>query len=169
MAQNKAFSEKSHTVVTVGLLSAILIAVQVALAPLPNIELVSPLILIFTLTYKRKIFYIIYVFALVEGLIYGFGIWWFNYLYVWTIWAVIVLIMQKNRSPLVWAIACGAFGLSFGTLCAIPYFITGGWAGGVAYWIEGIPFDVIHCVANFVVTLTLYKPLMKLMAMVNKN
>lgn len=163
------FSEKSRTVVTVGLLSAILIAVQVALAPLPNIELVSPHILIFTLTYKKKAFYIIYVFALVEGLIYGFGIWWFHYLYVWAIWACVVLIMQKNKSAFVWAIACGAFGLLFGTLCAIPYFIVLGWAGGVAYWIEGIPFDVIHCISNFAVTLVLYKPLMKLTATVNKR
>lgn len=163
----KAFSERSHTVVTVGLLSAILVAVQVGLAFLPNIELVSVLLLVFTLTYKNKVFYIIYVFAILEGLIYGFGIWWFNYLYVWTVWAIIVMIMRKNNSVILWAVACGAFGLGFGALCAIPYFITGGIGGGIAYWTAGIPYDITHCIANFAVTFILFKPLMKLMEMVN--
>lgn len=165
----KAFSERSRTVVTVGLLSAILVAVQVGLAFLPNIELVSVLILVFALTYKRKVFYIIYVFALLEGLIYGFGIWWFNYLYVWTVWAIIVMIMRKNNSVIIWAIACGAFGLGFGALCAIPYFITGGIGGGIAYWTAGIPYDITHCIANFAVTFILFKPLMKLMETVNRQ
>ena len=58
-----------------------------------------------------------------------------------------------------WAALAGAFGLSFGFLCAIPYFFIGGPAGGVSYWISGIPFDLVHCASNTLLTLVLWKPL----------
>lgn len=31
----------------------------------------------------------------------------------------------------------------------------------LSYWVSGIPFDLIHCGGNFVMTLVLYKPLKK--------
>ena len=33
----------------------------------------------------------------------------------------------------------------------------------LSYWVSGITFDLIHCAGNFVFTLTLYKPLYKVM------
>ncbi len=147
-----------RTVVTMGLLGAILLAVQVGLAVLPNVELVTPLILIYTLVYRKKVFYAIYVFVLMEGLIYGFGIWWVSYLYIWSILAVVVLIFSKNQSVILWAVISAAYGLAFGFLCAFPYFLSGGIGAGLAYWAAGIPFDIIHCVSNFVVTLIVFKP-----------
>ena len=72
---------KIRQLVTLGLLSAILLVGQLALAPLPNIELVSTLLIIYTQAFKKQVFFIIYVFALLEGLLFGFGIWWVSYLY----------------------------------------------------------------------------------------
>ena len=33
----------------------------------------------------------------------------------------------------------------------------------LSYWVSGITFDLVHCAGNFVFTLTLYKPLYKVM------
>lgn len=150
---------KTKELITLSFLGALLLVLQVALAPLPNVEVVSLLITLYTLHYRSKVLYIIYLFALLEGCIYGFGIWWLNYLYVWTVLWAITMAFSKNRSMVFWAVIQGFFGLCFGALCAIPYALAGGWYAGFSYWVSGIPFDLIHCVSNVVVTLVLYKPL----------
>lgn len=147
-----------------GLLAAVLLVLQLVMAPLPNIELVSPLILLYTLVFGSQVFFIIVPFVLVEGLLYGFGLWWFGYLYVWPLWALAVLLLvRRSQRPLVWAVACGAFGLCFGALFSIPYFFTGGLWAGVSYWLSGIPFDLLHCAGNFVLTLLVGQPLYRVL------
>jgi len=160
---------KIKDIAIIAMLSAILITVQVTLGFLPNVELVSVLIILYTLVFGRKSLAIIYVFVTVEGFIYGFGLWWFNYLYVWTILYFITRLFKKYRSPLVWAIISGFYGLSFGALCAIPYFIAGGIASGMAYWTMGIPFDVIHGVSNFFITLFVFIPFYYIMKKLNNG
>ena len=147
----------------VALCAALLIAQQVALAALPNIELVSLLVMLFTLRFRAKALYIIYVFVLAEGLIYGFGDWWFMYLYVWTVLAGLTWIFRGLRSPWLFAALSGAFGLLFGTLCSFVYLAYYGPAAMIAKWISGLPFDLIHGAANFAVCLALWKPLYALL------
>lgn len=146
-----------------GFLSAILLIGQVGMAFLPNIEPVTTLIILYTLTYKKHVFSVIYTFVLLEGIVHGFGIWWMSYLYIWSILALIVLALQKIDSVILWAVISGAFGLSFGALCAIPYLISGGPGAAFAYWTNGIPYDILHCAGNFVLTLVLYKPLLPIL------
>lgn len=150
---------KAKEIVLFGMLGSLLLVVQIGLAFLPNIELISLLIIIYTIKYKKKALYIIYLFALLEGLYYGFGVWWIMYLYVWTVLWLVTMLFRKNTYPLVWAFVSGCFGLGFGALCSIPYFFIGGMHMGIAYWISGIPFDITHCIGNVVVTLFLYKPI----------
>lgn len=145
--------------VLIALLSALLLVLQVGLAFLPNIEVVSLLIIIYTLFFKKKTLYIIYIFALLEGLIYGFGIWWIMYLYVWTILWGITMLLKEEKSPIIWAFISGFFGLFFGTLCSVPYFITGGVSMGLSWIASGLMMDIIHGIANFFVALVLFQPL----------
>ena len=56
------------------MLTAILFLGQVCMAFLPNIEVVTLLVILYTQVYKKKVFFIIYAFALLEGVFYGFGI-----------------------------------------------------------------------------------------------
>jgi len=142
-----------------GVFAALLVALQVGLSFLPNIELVTLLIILMTCRFGKKSLLAVGVFVLVEGLIYGFHIWWINYLYVWPLLVVVVLLLKKGSHPLLWAIVAGLFGLLFGTLCSIPYFITGGLGAGFGYILSGIPFDLIHCISNFFLVLLLYRPL----------
>ena len=155
----------SRRVVLCSLPAALMTALQLAMAPLPNIEPVSLLVLVCALVFGRDVFYIIFTFVLLEGLVHGFHLWWISYLYIWPLWAGIVLLLgKKDRSPLAWAAACGAFGLSFGGLCALPYLAGGAWAA-LSYWAAGIPFDLLHCAGNFVLTLVLEHPLRRALSL----
>lgn len=162
-ATQKKQSDKTQQLVTMAVLSAILLVGQLGMAFLPNIEPVSTLIILYTLTYKKQVFPIIYAFVLLEGIIFGFGIWWVSYLYIWSILALITLLFRKMDSALLWAVISGAFGLLFGVLCAIPYLISGGFYAAFSYWSAGIPYDVLHCIGNFGLTLILYNPLLHLL------
>ena len=141
------------------LFGALLVISQVALSFLPNIELVSVLTLIFAQKFGKKVFYIIYTFVLVEGAIYGPGVWWIMYFYVWTILALVVILARIPKKTLPAAITTGAFGLVFGALCSIPYIFLSGPKAALAFYLAGIPYDITHCIGNFIITLALYYPL----------
>lgn len=149
--------------------AAVLLVVQVGLAFLPNIELVSLLIMIYAKSFGKKVFWIIHVFVFLEGIIYGFGIWWINYLYVWSILAGVVLLLKKQESIWIWALVAGFFGLLFGAFCAIPYFFAGGIGAGFAYWVSGIPYDILHCIGNIVVCIALYRPISRILPKLYKT
>ena len=57
------------------------------LEALPNVELVSTLTMVYTLVYRRQALIPIFLFILMEGVLWGFGLWWFPYLYLWPIGA----------------------------------------------------------------------------------
>lgn len=145
------------------LCTALIFVLQVVMGPLANVELVSLLIMLYTRWFGRQTLLVIYLFALLEGVFYGFHVWWIMYLYVWTILWLLATLLNRRESPLLaWALLSGGFGLVFGLLCAVPYWITGGIGTAVAWWISGIPFDLIHGVANFVLVLVLFQPLDRL-------
>ena len=164
MDRNSLRTASRHVVVN-ALLAALMTVLQVVMAPLPNIEPVSLLILVYTLVYGGQVFYIVYTFVLLEGLLFGFHLWWVTYLYIWTLWAAVVLLLRRGREkpPLMWAAASGAFGLSFGALDALPY-LAGGTMAAFSRWVSGIPFDVLHCLGNFFLALALERPLYRLLA-----
>ena len=150
-------------VVLFGMLGAMTFALQVAMAPLPNIEPVSLLVMLFAAVFGWKSLYTVYVFVVMEVLFHGLGIWNINYLYVWTILAVAALMLRKMESPLGWAILSAVFGMCFGALCGIVDVFIGGFSYAVTKWISGIPFDLLHCGGNFVLALVLWKPLRNLL------
>jgi energy-coupling factor transport system substrate-specific component len=69
--------------------------------------------------------------------------------------------MRRNRSAFIWAFVAAIHGLLFGLLYALAYYFVGGFEMVLAKWVSGIPFDLAHCVGNFVLTLLLFKPLYK--------
>jgi energy-coupling factor transport system substrate-specific component len=104
------------------------------------------------------------VFVLLEGLLYGFGWWFFFYLYVWPILVGVALLLRRwNLSWILWTVVGGLFGLFFGPLSALQSLVVGGWPMAFSYWVSGIPFDVLHCVGNAVMCGLFLKPLTGLM------
>lgn len=147
-----------------GILTAVLLGGQVALAALPNVEVVSLLVILYALALGRQVFLVVYAFVLLEGCLYGFGLWWVSYLYVWTLLAGLALALRRRDLPaLFWAIVSGFFGLAFGALCALPYLVAGGPAAALSYWLAGLGFDLIHCAGNFFLCLLLFRPLHRLL------
>lgn len=145
--------------VAAGLLAALLYAQQVLLSGLPNIHLTALLVMLYAVCLPRLAMPAVAVFILLEGITYGFGIWWVSYLYVWPLLVAVVWCLRRCESTVVWAVLGGVFGLCFGALCSLPFLFAGGPSAALAYWIAGIPFDLAHCVGNFVLTLLLWKPL----------
>ena len=145
--------------VVLSLLGTLMFAAKMCLAGLPNIEPVSLLVIVYTLVYGKKALYPIYIYVAMELMFWGLGLWNLMYLYVWLVLFFLTLLFRHMESPWGWAILSGAFGLSFGLLCTPVYWITGGWAFGLSWWISGIPWDVVHCVGNFVIALVLVRPL----------
>lgn len=143
----------------IGVMIAVLEAVKHALAFLPNVELVTLLVILYTLYFGNKIIYVIAAFILLEGCWYGFGLWWVMYAYMWPLLALLTYLLRKQESVWVFSILAGAFGLCFGALCSIPYFFIGGAKTAFAWWVAGIPYDVIHCVSNFLLCRILFCPL----------
>lgn len=134
---------------------------QVIMASLPNIELVSFLTVIVARRFGFKSFISVYTFAFLEIVTYGFSIWNIMYLYVWAILALMVLPFRRIDNVFLYTVISGAFGIAFGTLCSIPYFITGGFAMGISWIIYGFSFDITHCIGNVVLMAVLYIPITK--------
>jgi energy-coupling factor transport system substrate-specific component len=160
-----------------GIVVALMIASKIALASLPNIELVSFLIIVFTKKLEKKMMFVIPAYLVLEILIFGFDIMWAAAsLYIWFILYMAVRIFGRTESSVSLAVLSGVYGLVFGFLCSFPYIfiITGknpsaGLSSAIAYWIAGIPYDIIHCVSNFTVMLVLYKPISALFQRINKE
>ena len=137
---------------------ALLIAVQVVLGFLPNIELVTTLLMVFGAVCGGYSLISVYVFVLAEGLIYGFAPWWIGYTYVWLIPAVLGILMRECKNPLFPAAFSALFGLLFGLLTAPPILLIERYSA-VPYLVANIPYDIMHCVGNAVLTALLYLPL----------
>lgn len=150
-------------IVLIGLMVATLEAGKIALSFLPNIEIVSLLIALYTIIFGRKILYAVFVFVVIECLVWGFGLWSIMYFYIWPLLALISYLFRNQKSVWFWSILLAIYGLIFGALCSIVYLFAGGFSGAISWWIAGIPYDIIHCVGNFAVTLVLYKPLSKVL------
>ncbi len=151
------------------LLGALMFGAKMAMAELPNIEPVSLLVLVYTVVFGKKALYPIYVYVMLELLVWGLGLWNLNYLYVWLTLFLLALCFRRMETPWGWAVLSGAFGLAFGLLCAPVYLLSGGWAFALSWWISGIPFDVLHCVGNFAMALVLMKPLTKGLNMLKRR
>lgn len=142
---------------------------KIALASLPNIHINAVLIILAAVFFGWKAMYAVGVYVMLEGIVFGFGIWWISYLYVWPLLCAVCVLMRRNDSALIWAVVAAIHGLLFGALCSLPYFFIGGWQMAFSYWIGGISFDLAHCAGNFVLTLALYRPLKKAMEAVLKK
>lgn len=146
-----------------GILGALTFAMKVAMAGLPNIEPVSLTILVYGAVFGLKALYPTYVYVVMEIMYFGLGTWNICYLYIWAILAVAAWLLRGMKGSFGWAVLAGAYGLLFGALCGIVDIFIGGFAYAAAKWASGIPFDIAHCIGNFLITLVLFKPLRQLL------
>ena len=157
-------------VALVGMMVAVIEVCKVAMMELANIELTSFWLLIFSKHFGNKVYFVVPVFIFIEGAIFGLGDWWFMYLYAWPLLVLVAHIFRKSNDPFTWAIISGIFGLSFGFLCTFTkIFFMGSAAAAFGWWISGIPWDLVHGAANFILMLVLYKPMEKAVTQIKKK
>ncbi len=149
--------------------AALMIVLKEVMGFLPNLHPVTLIIILLAHWFGLYSLLPIYVFVIVEGFLYGFHIWWICYLYVWAILAVIITAIRKNGSTVVYTIVAAIYGILFGTLCSIPYFITGGFGYGMGWIISGLGYDIIHMIGNAVSVTLLFRPLSKVLERINMS
>ena len=146
-----------------GMLGGLTFAAKVTMMALPNIEPVSLLIMVYAVTMGKKCLFPVYIYVLLELFVYGIGIWSIGYIYVWPLLALVAWLLRDMKSPFGWAVVSGGFGLLFGALFAPMQLLIGGPGFALSWWLSGIPFDLIHCGANFALALVLFVPLRRLL------
>lgn len=138
-----------------GMLGAVMYVSKMIMELIPNVHLLGTFIVAFTVVYRQKALYPIYVYVFLNGLFSGFAAWWIPYLYVWTVlWAFVMLLPRKMPAkiqPLVYMCVCAAHGFLFGTLYAPAQALIFGlsFQGMVAWIVAGLPWDCIHGISNF--------------------
>ena len=109
----------------------------------------SLFVILFTLVFRKRVVGALGVFILLEGLVYGFGFWWLNYLYVWPLLALLTYLFRWMTKSWQWAVFSGLYGLAFGTFCSLAYLPIGGIPDDDLLDYGGFPFDIAHAVRKF--------------------
>lgn len=139
-----------------GMLGALMFASKLLMELLPNIHLVGTFIVAFTVVYRQKALYPLYIFVLLTGLYAGFATWWVPYLYIWTVlWGMVMLLprqLPKKVAPFIYMAVCGLHGLLYGVLYApVQALLFGmGLKATLAWIVAGLPFDAAHAAGNLV-------------------
>lgn len=145
---------KTREMVVFAMLGAIMYISKIVMDFAPNIHLLGTFIVAFTVKYRWKALYPIYVFVLITGLLNGFSSWWIPYLYIWTLlWGITMLLpkkMSQKIKPIVYMVVCASHGFLYGILYAPSQAIIYGLSfdGMIAWIVAGLPFDMIHGISN---------------------
>lgn len=138
-----------------GMLGAVMYASKVLMEVAPNIHLIGAFIVAFTVVYRKKALYPIYIYVFLCGIFGGFAAWWIPYLYVWTVlWGAVMLLPEnipKRIRPFVYMAVSAAHGFLFGTLYAPAQALLFGMnvKGMIGWIVAGLPWDFIHGISNF--------------------
>lgn len=155
------------------MLGAVMYASKMIMEALPNIHLLGTFITAFTVVYRRKALYPIYIFVLLMGLLHGFNAWWLPYGYIWTVlWGMVMLLPKRipdRWQPVVYMTVSAVHGLLYGILYAPVQALVMGLnlEGTVAWIMTGLPWDVMHGMSNFVFGI-LIVPLVRVLRMAER-
>lgn len=138
------------------MLGALMYVSKVIMEWAPNIHLVGVFVVAFTVVYRAKALYPIYIYVLLTGMYAGFATWWIPYLYIWTVlWGITMLLPKKMKKPVavvVYSVVNALHGYGYGILYAPAQALLYGlnFKGMIAWIVAGFPFDVIHGTSNLI-------------------
>ena len=141
---------------------------------LPNFHLLGMFIVALTVVYRKKALIPIYVYVMLDGLFHGFNLWWYPYLYIWTVLWLFTMILPKKMPdkiaafvyPMVAALHGILFGALYAPVQAIMYDFT--FEQTIQWIIVGLGFDIMHAVGNMFVGL-LILPCIKILQRLEKT
>ncbi len=150
-------------IVFIAAMTAVLEAAKFALNAIANVELISLLTIIFTLYFGwQAALPALLIFAVIESLWWGISLWTVTYFYVWPVLILLAWIFRKQMNRLTAACLSSLYGFAFGFLCAFTTLVIAGPGAAFAWWVAGIPYDLVHGVSNFVIAYLLFDPLMNM-------
>jgi energy-coupling factor transport system substrate-specific component len=159
---------KTRDIVILAMMASMMIVSKKLMEVFPNVHLIGMFIVLLTVLYRSVALIPIYVYVFIDGLIGGFSLWWWPYLYVWTaLWAMTMLIPQKlpeKAKNVLYVLVCALHGFAFGLLYMPGQMLLFGYdlKLGIAWWLSGLPFDLIHGVSNLFVGI-LITPILRIM------
>lgn len=165
---------KTRELTIFAMLGTIMYLSKIIMEWIPNVHLLGTLTMAYTLVYRRKALYPIYVYVFLNGVLAGFNTWWIPYLYIWTVlWAATMLLpknMPKRIAPIVYMVVCALHGICFGILYAPAQALLYRFSfeQTVAWIVSGFYFDVIHGIGNFFCGM-LIVPIVSVLRMLEKN
>ena len=156
---NKKLKRPALTAALVGIMVACCVGGKLALATLPNIEVVTLFTALFSYVFGWAGVVSAFIFVIVESLIWGFGSWVIAYFIYWPSVGVVFLLLGKlgikNRFALtaLTVLLTALFGL-LTSLAEIGLF-SGFWDNfGARFWIyylRGTVFYAVHIASNAVI------------------
>lgn len=156
------------------LLGALMLVSKLALEFLPNVHMLAALTIAYTVVFRKKALYPIYVYVLLNGIVAGFSLWWIPYLYLWTVLWGVTMLLPKNMKPKVavpvYMVTAALHGFLFGTMYAPAQAIMFGlsFKATISWIIAGLPWDAIHGVSNFFMAI-LVLPIVKTIRLAQKG
>ena len=150
------------------MLGTIMYVSKIIMELAPNIHLLGVFTIAYTVVYRKKALYPIYIFVFLMGLFSGFSLWWIPHLYLWAILWGVSMLLPKNTHPIVYMIVCALHGFLYGVIYAPAQMVLFGFnlQEIIAWIIAGFPFDIIHGSSNFFCGL-LIMPLIKTLRKLN--
>lgn len=158
----------AHYVVRVAFLAATLTALKLALSFLPNVEVVTVLIIAYGSA--LGVGYALpatLIFCSVEVAMYGVGSWVPLYFVYWPLLALLSSLLLRGRRVwlavilgVVGSVLFGALSACMDTLFVLPYIeLANVGKYFAAYYLRGVYFDVVHVLSSLVTVILLYMPL----------
>ncbi len=148
-------AKRIKEVTVYSMLGALMFCSKIIMELFPNIHFLGMFTVVFTVVFRVKALFPIYIYVMINGLYAGFSMWWIPYLYIWTVlWAVVMLLpkkMPRRVAFFAYMTVVTLHGLSFGILYAPCQMLMYGldFSGMVAWVIAGFSWDVLHAVGNF--------------------
>lgn len=147
-------SRRIFEIVLFAMLGALMFCSKVIMEILPNIHLLGMFTMVYTLVFRWKGLIPLYVYIMLNGLYAGFAMWWWPYLYIWTLlWGMTMLLprhMPTKMACIVYPAVCALHGSAFGILYApaqaLMYRM--GFEATVAWTLAGLPWDLLHGVGD---------------------
>lgn len=160
--------------VLIALLGASLNAFKICLMLIPNVEVVTLLIVVYTYVFGMKTgMGATLVFCVTEGFLWGFDpSWLIAYFIHWPTVCVVAFLIKKSnlKNPLITASIITAVTAMFGFQSTFTYFLTGGAVGTanwlVRYWAmyySGIVYYAVQCASSLVSISIGFKPMCDLL------
>ena len=159
------FKSLSRTIAFVGIMAAIVECGKLALSFIPNVEVVTLLLAVFSYMFGASGLVAALIFVCIEPLIWGFGTWVVSYLIYWPLVSLIFFFFGKLKiqNRLIITFTASFLTFIFGILTSlVDIGLLSGFFDNfverfMIYYARGTVFYIVHIVSNTLIFFTLFK------------